>query len=74
MRVKDDVDLLVKEVSARLGPIDALVNNAGLITVGPVEAMEVRDFADAMDTNFWVRSTRSGRSSRRCAGGAQGGS
>ena len=53
MRVKDDVDLLVKEVSARLGPIDALVNNAGLITVGPVEAMDVRDFADAMDTNFW---------------------
>jgi NAD(P)-dependent dehydrogenase (short-subunit alcohol dehydrogenase family) len=53
MRVKDDVDRLVKEVSARLGPIDALVNNAGLITVGPVEAMEVQDFADAMDTNFW---------------------
>jgi NAD(P)-dependent dehydrogenase (short-subunit alcohol dehydrogenase family) len=53
MRVKNDVDLLVKEVSARLGPIDALVNNAGLITVGPVEAMDVRDFADAMDTNFW---------------------
>jgi len=53
MRVKDDVDRLVKEVSARLGPIDALVNNAGVITVGPVEAMDVRDFADAMDTNFW---------------------
>jgi NAD(P)-dependent dehydrogenase (short-subunit alcohol dehydrogenase family) len=53
MRVKEDIDLLVKEVSARLGPIDALVNNAGLMTVGPVEAMEVQDFADAMDTNFW---------------------
>jgi NAD(P)-dependent dehydrogenase (short-subunit alcohol dehydrogenase family) len=53
MRIRGDVDLLVKEVSARLGPIDALVNNAGLITVGPVEAMEIQDFADAMDTNFW---------------------
>jgi NAD(P)-dependent dehydrogenase (short-subunit alcohol dehydrogenase family) len=53
IRVRGDVDRLVKEVSARLGPIDALVNNAGLITVGPVEAMEVQDFADAMDTNFW---------------------
>jgi NAD(P)-dependent dehydrogenase (short-subunit alcohol dehydrogenase family) len=53
MRVKEDIDLLVKEVSARLGPIDALVNNAGLVTVGPVEAMEAQDFADAMDTNFW---------------------
>ena len=74
MRVKDDVDLLVKEVSVRLGPIDALVNNAVLITVGPVEAMDVRDFADAMDTNFWVRFTRSGRSSRRCAGAAPGAS
>jgi NAD(P)-dependent dehydrogenase (short-subunit alcohol dehydrogenase family) len=71
MRVKDDVDRLVKEVSARLGPIDALVNNAGLVTVGPVEAMEVRDFADAMDTNSGVRSTRSGRSSPRCGGAAR---
>ena len=53
MRVREDVDLLVKEVGARLGPIDALVNNAGLVTVGPVEAMEAQDFADAMDTNFW---------------------
>ena len=53
MRVKDDVDRLIENVNARLGPIDALVNNAGLITVGPAEAMEVEDFADAMDTNFW---------------------
>lgn len=53
MTVKDDVDLLVKEVAARLGPIDALVNNAGLITVGPVETMEIEDFDDALDTNFW---------------------
>jgi len=53
MRVKDDVDRLIEHVNARLGPIDALVNKAGLVTVGPVEAMEVQDFADAMDTNFW---------------------
>src|SRR5262245_49126167 len=34
MRIKDDVEVMVKEVAARLGPVDALVNNAGLITVG----------------------------------------
>ena len=51
--VRDEVDALVQEVSARLGSIDVLVNNAGIITVGPVETMEVKDFQQAMATNFW---------------------
>ena len=48
-----DVDRMVREVQARLGPIDAVINNAGAIAVGPVEVMDLQDYQDAMDTNFW---------------------
>lgn len=44
---------MVAQVADALGPIDALVNNAGTIAVGPVDTMEVEDFQEAMDTNFW---------------------
>jgi NAD(P)-dependent dehydrogenase (short-subunit alcohol dehydrogenase family) len=47
------VEALVAEVAERLGPIDVLVNNAGTITVGPVETMTLDDFEDAMRANFW---------------------
>lgn len=42
-----------------LGPIDALFNVAGVIAVGPVEALTLDDFADVMETNFFgsVRAT-----------------
>jgi NAD(P)-dependent dehydrogenase (short-subunit alcohol dehydrogenase family) len=64
---------MVNQVSQQLGPIDALVNNAGTIVVGPVDAMTIDDFRKAMDTNFWgplhvtlavlpqMRARRSGR-------------
>ena len=44
---------MVGEVTARLGPVDAVINNAGTIAVGPVEAMDLEDFRNAMDVNFW---------------------
>ena len=51
--IREDVDALIREVGERLGPIDVLINNAGIISVGPVETMEVEDFQQAMATNFW---------------------
>lgn len=33
--------------------IDVLINNAGIITVGPLEEMTHDDFQDAMESNFW---------------------
>ena len=47
------VERLVRATTDRLGSIDALVNCAGSITVGPVRQMSLEDFHLAMDTNFW---------------------
>ncbi len=44
---------MVDEVARRLGPVDMLINNAGVIEVGPAETMAVADYAEAMATNFW---------------------
>ncbi|HTG48947.1 MAG TPA: SDR family NAD(P)-dependent oxidoreductase, partial [Gemmatimonadales bacterium] len=44
---------MVEEVVARLGPVDMLINNAGVIEVGPAESMAVADYEEAMATNFW---------------------
>ena len=35
------------------GGIDVLVNNAGIIQVGPLEHMTIDDFEEAMATHFW---------------------
>jgi NAD(P)-dependent dehydrogenase (short-subunit alcohol dehydrogenase family) len=44
---------LVRAVEANLGPIDVLVNNAGIIAVGPLSAMTREDYEAAMNTHFW---------------------
>ena len=33
--------------------MDVLVNNAGIIQVGPIDHMKIADFEDAMLTHFW---------------------
>jgi NAD(P)-dependent dehydrogenase (short-subunit alcohol dehydrogenase family) len=48
-----NVFAMVEQVIQRFGKIDVLVNDADQIEVGPLEAMTVRDFREAMDTNFW---------------------
>ena len=49
----DQVERLVALTTERFGPIDVLVNNAGIISVGPAQAMTRRDFSEAMDVDFW---------------------
>ena len=48
-----DVERFVGEVIRRYGGIDLLVNNAGIIKVGPLDTMSVGDFEEAMRVNFW---------------------
>lgn len=47
------VNELVAFARDRFGRIDVLVNNAGVIQVGPVEVMTIEDYEEAMKTHFW---------------------
>jgi len=48
-----DVGETVREVTNHFGRIDVLINNAGVIEVGPMEVMTLEDYDHAMKTHFW---------------------
>ena len=50
---REAVTTLIDRVTAHFGPIDVLVNNAGVIEVGPAETMTLADYEEAMAINFW---------------------
>jgi NAD(P)-dependent dehydrogenase (short-subunit alcohol dehydrogenase family) len=50
---RTQVDALVRDVSREWGTIDVLVNDAGVIQVGPLDTLTREDFEDAMRTHFW---------------------
>jgi NAD(P)-dependent dehydrogenase (short-subunit alcohol dehydrogenase family) len=51
---EDEINQLVGDVCMRFGQIDVLVNNAGIIQVGPLATQTERDFKDALDIHFWA--------------------
>lgn len=50
---RNQVESFVGKVIGRFERIDLVVNNAGVIQVGPFESMTVIDFGQAMNINFW---------------------
>jgi len=50
---RNQVAELIRSVLAGFGHIDVLINNAGLVEVGPVGVMTAVDFERDMATNFW---------------------
>jgi NAD(P)-dependent dehydrogenase (short-subunit alcohol dehydrogenase family) len=50
---REDAEQLVRDVVARTGRLDVLVNNAGVIKVGPLAHMQRGDFEEAMSVHFW---------------------
>ena len=53
IRRRADVRLAMDRILERWSAVDVLVNNAGVIQVGPLEHMTIDDFENAMATHFW---------------------
>jgi NAD(P)-dependent dehydrogenase (short-subunit alcohol dehydrogenase family) len=53
VRNRQEVADMIAAVTNRFGQIDVLVNNAGVIQVGPIEVMTHEDFDLAMQAHFW---------------------
>jgi NAD(P)-dependent dehydrogenase (short-subunit alcohol dehydrogenase family) len=54
VRKRDEAVGAVEKAVREYGALDVLINNAGVIQVGPFELMTVADFEDAMNTHFWA--------------------
>jgi NAD(P)-dependent dehydrogenase (short-subunit alcohol dehydrogenase family) len=50
---KDDIKKMVSQVRDKFGHIDIVINNAGIIQVGPMDTMTDNDYKAAMDVYFW---------------------
>jgi len=48
------IEAAVRQIIDRFGKIDILINNAGIIQVGPLEHMTREDFERAMQLHFWA--------------------
>jgi short-subunit dehydrogenase len=51
---KEQVERTVRSVQRHFGSIDVLINNAGVIEVGPLDVMTEADYEEAMRTHFWA--------------------
>jgi NAD(P)-dependent dehydrogenase (short-subunit alcohol dehydrogenase family) len=51
--MREDAETAIDQIRRHYGPVDVLVNNAGMICVGPLEVMTIDDFRDSLNTHFW---------------------
>jgi NAD(P)-dependent dehydrogenase (short-subunit alcohol dehydrogenase family) len=49
-----EIEAAVRQIIDRFGKVDILINNAGIIEVGPFEHMTREDFERAMRLHFWA--------------------
>jgi len=50
---RDDVDRMIRTANEYFGSVDIVVNNAGVIEVGPSDAMRLADYQKLMDIMYW---------------------
>ncbi len=53
MTQREQIRHLIDQATERYGRIDVLVNNAGIITVGPIEAQTLSDYEESMRVMYW---------------------
>jgi len=55
----EDIDTMTVEALKIFGRVDILINDAGVISVGPIDSVRQSDFRHAMELMFWgpVRTT-----------------
>jgi NAD(P)-dependent dehydrogenase (short-subunit alcohol dehydrogenase family) len=53
VRKRYDAERAIAQAFERFGRVDVLINNAGIIQVGPADHMRLADYEDAMNTHFW---------------------
>ena len=51
---REEAIRFIEECRIEFGGIDVLINNAGVIQVGPLEDQTEQDFRDALDIHFWA--------------------
>jgi NAD(P)-dependent dehydrogenase (short-subunit alcohol dehydrogenase family) len=51
---REQVDAAVQRVVDHFGGLDVVINNAGIIEIGPLENMRREDFERAMNLHFWA--------------------
>ena len=54
LREKDQAEGAIEAAAAHFGALDLLINNAGVIQVGPIEHMTQGDFQNAVDLHLWA--------------------
>ena len=53
LRKPEEASRLIDEATRRFGRVDVLINNAGVITVGPIENQSLEQFREVMESNFY---------------------
>jgi len=54
VRHQEEVNEVMSTIANRFGGIDVLINNAGIIQVGPLDHMTVKDFEDALAIHLFA--------------------